>query len=105
MADLDSGRVRSINLCQSLQNIIISKNQHSKLMNNACKLKNDYGKVCEKCDSVLPILGVYGPVLDCNRLLAMSGMYWNACCALKRPLTMISDFKFLWKKCNFVMAS
>ena len=44
-------------------------------MNNAWKLKNDYGHIHEKCDSVLPILGVCGPVLDCNRLLAMSGMY------------------------------
>ena len=75
MADLDTSIVSSIKCYQSLQNIIISVNQQIKHMNNAWKSKIDYGHIHEKGDFVLPILGVWGLVLDCNRLLAMSGTY------------------------------
>ena len=75
MADFDIGCYSSIEWYQQLQNIIVSVNQQIKHMNNAWKSKIDYGHIHEKCDSVLPILGVWRLVLDCNRLLAMSGMY------------------------------
>ena len=75
MVNLVSSIFRTIKLCQKFQKIISSKNQQLKHMNNAWKSKIDYGHIHEKGDSVLPILGVWGLVLDCNRLLAMSGTY------------------------------
>ena len=64
-------------------------------MNNACKLKNDYRHVHEEDDSVLPILGVWRPGFDCNRLLDALAMYWNAFGALNRAVTRISVSNFL----------
>ena len=72
-------------------------------MNNAWKLKNDYGHIHEKGDSVLPILGVWGLVLDANSFLAMSVRQWKCFEALNRPANVISDSKFLMKICNLVL--
>ena len=94
MADLGSSIVSSIKWYHSLQNIIVSVNQQIKYMNNAWKLKNDYGYVHEKSDSVLPILGVWGLENGCNRLLAMSGRQWKCLETLNHPATKISVFKF-----------
>ena len=77
MVDFDISIVSSIKWYPSLQNIMVSKNQQLKLMNNACKLKNDNGHVCEKCNVVLPILGVGRLVLDCNTFLDGPAMRWN----------------------------
>ena len=63
-------------------------------MNNACKLKNDYGHVHEEDDYVLPILGVWRPGFDCNRLLDALAMYWNAFGALNCAVTRISVSNF-----------
>ena len=59
MANLVSSIVRTIKLCQKFQNIISSKNQQLKHVNNAWKSKRDYGHIHENDDSVLPILGVW----------------------------------------------
>ena len=88
MVDFDTSSVSPIKRYQSLQKIIISVNQQSKYNNDAQNAEFDYGHIYEKGDSVLPILGVWGLVLDCNRLLAMSGTYQNAFYAVKHALTM-----------------
>ena len=74
-------------------------------MNDAWKLKFDYGHFCEKRESVLPFLGVWKLVLDANSFLAMSVMQWKRFQALNRPANTKSVSKFLMKSCNFVMAS
>ena len=66
-------------------------------MNNAWKSKIDYGHIHEKGDSVLPILGVWGLVLDANSFLAMSVMQWKRFQALNHTASVISVFKF-WLK-------
>ena len=62
-------------------------------MNDAQKLKFDYGIFMKKRDSVLPILGVWGLVLDANSFLEGPATCWNTFYALKRPATMISVFQ------------
>ena len=97
MADFDSSIFRTIKLCQKFQKIISSKNQQLKHMKNAWKSKIDYGHIHEKGDSVLPILGVWGLVLDANSFLAMSVRQWKCFEALNRPANVISVFKFFMK--------
>ena len=72
-------------------------------MNNAWKLKHDYGKVQEKCDVVLPILEVWRFGFDCKCFLAMSGMCWNAFEALNCALGTKSVSRFLAKNCKLVI--
>ena len=95
MVDSDLGSYNSIEWYQQLQNIIVSINQQVKHMNNAWKSKIDYGHIHEEDDSVLPILGVWRLESGCNLFLAMSGMCFNAFCALKSLLGMKSVFNFL----------
>ena len=77
MVDLATGSVSPIKHYQSLQNIMISVNQQIKHMNNAWKLKNDYGKVCDKRDAILPILGVWRLESGCNTFKEVSARVWN----------------------------
>ena len=76
-------------------------------MNNACKLKHDYGKVCEKYDFVLPILEVWRSALDCNTFLDVLARSWNTFEALKRLLTRFSVFNICEKMqcCSMVLSA
>ena len=75
MVDSYLGSHNSIEWYQQLQNIIVSINQQLKIMNNAWKLKHDYGKVQEKCDVVLPILEVWRSGFDCKCFLDVLAMF------------------------------
>ena len=75
MVDFDTSIFRTIKRYQKLQKIIISINQYSKYNNDAWKAEFDYGNFREKDDSVLPFLGVWRRVLDCNQFLEGSETY------------------------------
>ena len=75
MTDFDTSIFRTIKRYQKLQKIIISINQYSKYNNDAWKAEFDYGNFREKDDSVLPFLGVWKRVLDCNQFLEGSETY------------------------------